>query len=338
MGEIDFADHRHGSDHPNCGMLRIRLSSLARGAESNRQLFAWLPADACVTGGLDGLANRSALGNDDGRRRDASWRWLFAHEIAHNFVGSNYHVTRPLEANEVGFDVLHVDPWRREAIAADSADLPLYDLMRGRARAPRASDRQRWIGRQTFEKLFYALSRRPPLAGGAPGAGHMSGKSGDPALLEQFTRTPAMGADGMTVLSWSGAADRFDLHYSHDDQATWRHLAFSSRTRLTIDEGLLAGGERCFYRLTAWSVDGIICESRQVGPFRVLTRPRARIIVPDGSSAYRAGGSAVLLAYGIAIPADADFHWRLNGELVGIGQKAVARRLQAGVHRLELTV
>ncbi len=127
------------------------------------RLYGWTPEGSIDYNGLSdplwaGGQNNVACGNDtEGNNPPLTSRFrrTFAHEIGHNTdTGGLFHVSRKLQNDEYGFDVLNVDPFNRLVMRKYPQSDPnptwdLYDFMRGGELEPHA-----WIAPPHYDYLY----------------------------------------------------------------------------------------------------------------------------------------------------------------------------------------
>jgi hypothetical protein len=346
---LDFEGDFQGSTAagPGAGWraLLLRLYRLRRAGGGREIHYGLLPRDA-PTGPFGGYG--SHLGVAASRAGEPT---AMAQEIGHALgrkhapgsgdpeVDPSYpdYGGPPGSIGEYGFDTSTGDVFR-----PDSAS----DFMTNRGRY--------WVSPHTYRGILEALLAREDGAGGAGGEARAPGLSPPPAglpgaaLAVEITspRLPPPPAivSGEAEVRWRAAcADprgiAFQLRYSADGGRTWTPVDAGleyGRARLDFDR--LPGGDDSSLQVTASTL--LERAAAEIGPFRVLRKPRRAMIAGAAGSMLAPGGFIELLgcahsADGFA--GDGDLVWRSSIQgLLGTGSALFVAGLLPGEHRISL--
>jgi hypothetical protein len=151
----------------------------------------------------------------------------------------------------------------------------------------------------------------------------------------------------MVELVWRGThPDRsltYLVEYSNDDGEAWRAIAPpQTESRLTIDSGRLAGGERCRFRVLATS--GVRTSAGVSPTFALERKPRrALIAAPRDGASLRAGAPLALLGGAFSpdcgLAPDRQVVWTSSVDgVLGRGHRLLVPALSPGPHQLRVTV
>jgi len=165
--EIDFGHGGSNGDIDGTALITELNTLYAANPSPPDRLYGWTPELSFSSNGLSdpvwaGGQGRVVFGNDtEGPSPPATSRYrrTFAHELGHNTDANGlFHTDQRLQADEIGYDVMGVDPFQRRVMRRYPATDPtpsqnLFDVMRGGELEPHA-----WITPLHYLHIFNALA------------------------------------------------------------------------------------------------------------------------------------------------------------------------------------
>jgi subtilisin family serine protease len=165
--EVDFGQGSTSGEINGTALITELNTLYAANPSPPDRLYGWTPELSFSSNGLSdplwaGGQGRVVFGNDtEGPSPPSTTRYrrTFAHELGHNTDANGlFHTDRRLEADEIGYDVMGVDPFQRRVMRKyppSDADptFDLFDVMRGGELEPHA-----WITPPHYLHIFNALA------------------------------------------------------------------------------------------------------------------------------------------------------------------------------------